>query len=135
MRKVVILCLGLWWEWLYSQESSSDGVSVGLSEARDSSRDGMIVSGAFSRFILDAHGIRWFRSATRQSGWMTESLSQDTGFDGLVLYLDASCESVEARVNSGCPSRGSVSKVHPGRPRYPMVQIGYASEWLDDGEP
>ncbi|KAK1310738.1 hypothetical protein QJS10_CPA08g01029 [Acorus calamus] len=25
-------------------ESSSDGVSVGLSEARDSSRDGMIVS-------------------------------------------------------------------------------------------
>ncbi|KAK1310227.1 hypothetical protein QJS10_CPA08g00731 [Acorus calamus] len=44
MRKVVILCLGLWWEWLYSQESSSDGVSVGLSEARDSSRDGMIVS-------------------------------------------------------------------------------------------
>ncbi|KAK1302085.1 hypothetical protein QJS10_CPB12g00763 [Acorus calamus] len=43
MMKVVILCLGLWWEWLYSQESSSDGVTVGLSEARDSSRDGMIV--------------------------------------------------------------------------------------------
>ncbi|KAK1299188.1 hypothetical protein QJS10_CPB14g01004 [Acorus calamus] len=46
------------------------------------------------------------------------------------------CEpAVEVRVNFGCPSRGSVFKVHPGRPRYLMVQIGYASEWLDDGEP
>ncbi|KAK1293824.1 hypothetical protein QJS10_CPA16g00585 [Acorus calamus] len=53
------------------------------------------IGGAFSRFILDAHGIRWFKSVTHQSGWMTESLSQDTGFDGLVLHLDTSCESVE----------------------------------------
>ncbi|KAK1313629.1 hypothetical protein QJS10_CPA06g01078 [Acorus calamus] len=44
MRKVVILCLGLWWEWLYSHESSSDDVTIGLSEARDSSRDVMIAS-------------------------------------------------------------------------------------------
>ncbi|KAK1325524.1 hypothetical protein QJS10_CPA01g01989 [Acorus calamus] len=60
------------------------------------------------------------------------SVSWDNVLD---LKLDASCESVEVRVNSGCPSRGKVFKVHPGRPRYPMVQIGYASEWLDDGEP
>ncbi|KAK1281962.1 hypothetical protein QJS10_CPB22g00157 [Acorus calamus] len=44
MRKVMILCLGLWWEWMYSHESSNDDVTIGLSEARDSLRDGMIVS-------------------------------------------------------------------------------------------
>ncbi|KAK1298546.1 hypothetical protein QJS10_CPB14g01013 [Acorus calamus] len=63
---------------ILSQDTGFDGLVLHLDASCES------VEGAFSRFILGAHGIRWFKSATRHSGWMTENLSQDTGFIGPV---------------------------------------------------
>ncbi|KAK1298547.1 hypothetical protein QJS10_CPB14g01012 [Acorus calamus] len=72
-----------------------------------------------------------------QGVWVKRSQGKGRfGVGSNEVLASRECEpAVEVRVNFGCPSRGSVFKVHPGRPRYLMVQIGYASEWLDDGEP
>ncbi|KAK1290631.1 hypothetical protein QJS10_CPB18g00613 [Acorus calamus] len=92
MRKVVILCLGLWWEWLYSHEFSSNDVTIGLSEARDSLRDEMIVPRGLlnmRKVVILCLGLwwEWLYSHEFSSNDVTIGLSEarDSLRDGMIV--------------------------------------------------